>query len=267
MKSSFKVIKNSNVEFSNENIVIANVKLKEPIIEEVYEEVFEEEIIDESIDSNININQLKIDLRNELISEMEEERQALFDNTVNEAKKEIENLKKEAINKGYEKGYSKGHDDGFKEGVEKAFKECEVQCNEIKEKALGLIRQAEAEVSDYIVENRTNLINLAGEMAESIVHKTIDTSSENVLSLIKPIIEQYEATENIILTCHPDTMTFLEDNIEKLKEANQGIRFILLKDENLEKNGCTIENESQIIDLQIGKQINSIIEDLRNMEV
>ena len=65
-------------------------------------------------------------------------------------------------------------------------------------KSSRTIRQAEAEVSDYIVENRTNLINLAGEMAESIVHKTIDTSSENVLSLIKPIIEQYESYKKIL---------------------------------------------------------------------
>jgi flagellar assembly protein FliH len=87
------------------------------------------------------------------------------------------------------------------------------------------------------------------------------------LSLTKGGWSDVAHTTTDFLTCHPDTMTFLEDNIEKLKEANQGIRFILLKDENLEKNGCTIENESQIIDLQIGKQINSIIEDLRNMEV
>ena len=184
-----------------------------------------------------------------------------------DAREEIERLQKEAINKGYEKGYNKGFDQGFEEGANKAFKECEDQCNEIKQNALGLIKQSEVQVDDYINENKANIIKLAGVMAESIVHKTIDTSSDKVLSLIKPIIEQYRSTENIILTCHPESLAFLEENIGKLEEANPGARFILLKDINLEKNGCTIENESQIVDLQIGKQINSIIEDLKNMEV
>ena len=54
--------------------------------------------------------------------------------------------------------------------------------------------------------------------------------------------------------------------VEELKAVCPNGRFIILEDGNLEDKGCTIENESQIIDLQIRKQIDSIIRDLNALE-
>lgn len=261
MQSSYnKVIKNLNIMYSDDNVTITNVNIKVSPEKEYIEERTDNHSGSDSED-NINIDQIRKSLKTELKNEMEEERQALLQDTLDNAKEEAAKLQKEATKKGYEEGHNKGHEEGRNKGYEEGLR----QCNQIKQGALKLIEEAELAVEDYYKKNKLEIINLAGTMAESIVHKTVDTSS--VLSLIKPIIEQYESTENIILTCNPDSIAYLEENIKKLEEVNPGARFILLKDTNLEKNGCTIENESQIVDLQIGKQIKSIIEDLKNMEV
>lgn len=259
IQSSYRLIKNKDITYTEDSVPITNVNIKNPIVEKVPNK----ELFDDTIDiKDIGIDNLMEDLENKLRAEIEEERQTILNNALNEAKVEIEELKKDAVNKGYEEGYKKGRD----EGIQQALKDCEESCNEIKQDALKLIKQSEVEVDNYFNESKESIIDLAGVMAESIVHKTIDTSDEKIISLIKPILEQYEGKENIILTCNPDSVEFLKDNIKKLQEINPESRFIILEDNNLEKNGCTIENESQITDLQIGNQINSIIQDLKNME-
>lgn len=262
MQSSNRVIKNEDVSYSDNVVPISNIKIKMPVVEEEIEETID--CVDEGseVSSGATITQL----RDELMVEMEIERQAVLNKAVEAAQEEIAMLQQEAMNKGYEEGYIKGHKEGIDQGIEKGYSESEADRKRIKENALKLIDQAEEEVEEYFEESRKEIVSLAAAMAESIVHKTIDSSDENLLSIIKPIVEQYEGKENILLTCHPDSTSFLKENIEKLEVLCPETRFIILEDANLEKNGCTIENESQIIDLQIGKQINSIIEDLKNME-
>ncbi|WFA07899.1 FliH/SctL family protein [Tissierella sp. Yu-01] len=269
MRLSYRIIKNDNVAYSDSSVSISDVKIKAPIIDEEPEEIIEEAIEDGDKDnqkSYVDIEAIRKEIEEKLRLEMEEERQALIEASMNEAKAEIKNLQREAIEKAYEEGIKRGFEDGHKQGIEKAFEDCQEQCNEIKKNALDLIEQAERKVKEYFLDNRDRILNLAGEMAESIVHDVIDTSSKNITSLIKPIIQLYEETENIIITCNPDNVEILRENLEELEASCPKARFIILEDNNLEKNGCTIENEAQIIDLQIRKQIDSIIDEMKNME-
>ncbi len=276
MRSSFKIIKSENAAYSDSLVSVSNIKLNIPLEnKDMNEDILVEEEIESTEDSQeiLSIEEVqafKEELEKNLRLDIEQERQAILEKALNEAKAEIEKMKEEALNEGYQKGYEhglqKGIEEGMNQGLKKAFEEVQEECNEIKKRALNLLEQAEKQVKEYYIDSKNRIIDLAGDMAESIVHNAIETSSENIVPLIKPIIQLYEDTETIIITCHPNNVEFLKDNVRELEKVCPKARFIILEDGNLEKNGCVIENESQIIDLQIRKQIDSIIDDIRNME-
>lgn len=263
IQSSFRIIKSEDID-NDSQLSLVETKIEFPeqsfyIEEETYEEdleVFSENEKEEY--EEIDIEKIKEDIRGQIYREIEYEKNQIL----TKANEEADNLKLESKQQGYKDGIRKG----FVEGYDKGKEEAEKDCQEIKNNAINMVKQAEDYVSEYYEENQKRIIRLAGDMAESIIHKTIDTSSENVAMLIKPIIQQYRKKEQIIITAHPENSGFLKNNLNKLIDTHEDTKFVILKDSSLEKNGCTLENENQIIDLQIKHQIENIIDEINNME-
>ena len=256
MQWSYKIIKNKDVAYSHEGKTIANIKHEEsPSKMDLDDEIHSEE-------NQIDINDSIKEIEERFIQENEKLRVELLEKIEREARARVEEEVKIAKQQAAEEGYR----DGLKHGYQKGIQDAKPVCDQMKESAMDLIEQAKLEVEKYYNDNKDNIIRLAGDMAESIVNKTIDLSSENILLLIKPIIDLNERNELIVITCHPDNFSFLKKRKAELETSAPNARFVLLSDNNLEKNGCTIENENQIVDLQIKKQIESIIKDIRSME-
>ena len=214
------------------------------------------------------------DIRQSLLLELKEQRE----NILNEAKLEAKKIKLDAKEEGYTKGYDKGLEDGFNQGfnegndkgIESGYLQginnAKDEAKTIKESAIKLFKDAQDEINKYMDENRQRIIRLATQMAESIIHSTIDASSDNIMQLVKPIIQQFKKMENVIITCNPKNYDYLKKSMNGIEEKYSDIKFIILEDESLEKNGCIIENDTQIIDLQIKKQLENILAKLEIME-
>lgn len=225
-------------------------------------------------DSDVIVDNTSVQIRNEILMEIQSEREFI----INEAKAEAERITLDAKKIGYKEGFAKGKEkghtlgfeegklkgleDGYAEGIEQA----KAEADEIKKNAMNMLSLAEEEVAKYMAEKQQEIISLAAQMAESIIHHKIDTSSDNILQLIKPIIQQSRKAKNIIITCNSDSYDYLRKSMYEIERKYPDIKFIVLEDENLEKNGCIVENENQIIDLQIREQLNNIIKKINNME-
>ena len=261
--SSYKIIKNDAVTYDENNLSIIDTKIKakkipHPIIakeEEVTTVDIKKEVREELREELLE--GMREEVRKVALEEAEKEKQTLIQN----AYTEVEKIKAIANKEGHEKGFKVGLEQGYSEGMHKA----EEESQKLKEYAVDLIKQANTEVEDYFQENNEAIIRLAGDMAEKIVHTFIDASSENIIQLIKPVIEQHRIMGNIIIRCHPENMDYVKMNLYQLENVSPEGRFIVLEDGNLEKNGIIIENEQKIVDLQIKKQIQSMIDDLKNM--
>lgn len=258
--SSFRIIKREDVaNDSGLSLIETKMDFQEQrfnLEDEMLEEDFDEN--EEEIHEDIDIDKIKKDIRKQIYREIENEKVQI----INKANEEADSLKLEAKQQGYKDGIRKGFVEGYDKGKEEAQKDCQ----EMKESAIQMVAQAEDYIEEYYEENQKRIIRLAGDMAESIIHKSIDTSSENIAMLIKPIIQQYRKKEQIIITAHPENCAFLKNNLNRLIDHNEDTKFVILEDPSLEKNGCTIENENQIIDLQIRKQIENVIDEINNME-
>lgn len=260
MQLSYRIIKNGQIAYGEKGVSVADINTSKFI--ETDEEVLEptvEEDLEEAVDIEKIKEEIEGKIRQQLYLENEETKKDLMERTLKKLNEEAEVIKREAAQQGYRKG--------LEEGFEKGLADCQDECSRMKNAALDMYKQAEEEVKSYFNDNKEKIIRLAGDIAESIVNTTIDLSSENILLLIKPIIQQYEKNESIIITCHPSKSELLKTKFSELEELSQTARLTILGDGNLDKNTCIIENENQIIDLDIRKQINSIIMEMKDLEV
>ncbi len=267
IQSSYRIIK-KNYALLNDDTSLIDTKVDYGI--QVYGNIDSQGLSKK----NSRERNIREDIKESLLLELKDER----DKIINEAKNEVEKLKSDAKEDGYKEGFDRGLQDGFNQGLEEGsikglesgysqgIENAKDEAKEIKRNAINLFQDAEREVGVYIDENRQRIIRLAGQMAESIIHSTIDTSSENMLQLIKPVIQQFKKVENVIISCNSKNYDYLRKSIYTIEKKYDNTKFTILEDENLEKNGCIIENDNQIIDLQIRKQLENIVNKLNNVE-
>jgi flagellar assembly protein FliH len=268
IQSSYRVIKGNNICCEGESKITIKNSYDNKI--DFYPSPEEEEKCDdladlESIKDEIRAS-LTDDIKKELYKKTAEERRKIIE----KANEEANNLLEEAKKQGFDKGFKKGCEEGFKEGLTNGYNQgildAKSEASKIKNNAVKIVEDAQESVSDYFRESHDQIIELAADMAESIVHLTIDESSENILMLVNPILQEFGKTENIVITCHPDNLDYLKLYKYKLEEVCPNTIFTILSDANLEKDGCIVENENKIIDLQIRKQLNSILESIKDID-
>lgn len=254
--SSYKIIKNHAVVYDDGKLSIIDTKVDCEKTSSLFldeEKPQAEEVISSELE-----NLLREKIRRELLDEIERERELILQNAYEEAEK----IKDVANQRGFDEGYGLGFNKGYEEGMEKAYGEGQA----IKSSAISLLKQAEEEVKKYCHDNKKSIVALAADMAESIVHTTIDASSQNILLLIKPILESYSKKENIIVRCHPHNIDYIRMNLYQLENMCPNEKFIILEDFTIEKNGAIIEDEEQIVDVQIKTQIQSILHEIEKVE-
>ncbi len=278
IQSSYRIIKKDNASISSEDTSFIDTKLDYDKLDlgDSYGDLSDDtHLADEDIkDPEDELNGIRSQIRKDLIEEIQEER----DSIINKAIKEAEEIALRAKDTGYKEGFNQGLERGMKQGISQGNKkglengylqgiiDAQDEANQIKRNAMDILDRAGDEVEKYMAENQKRIIDLAVQMAESIVHSTIDSSSENLMQLIKPIIQQFRKVDSVIITCNPHSYDYLKKSLYQLERKYEDIKFVLFEDETLEKNGCLIENENQIIDLQIGKQLKNIVEKIKNVE-
>ncbi len=188
------------------------------------------------------------EIRRELQEENARKRRAVLE----AAESEAEEIKRSAA----EQGAKEGFEEGFRKGLEEGRLEAEG----LRGNALSMIEDAERQAKQYFEECEVKILSLAARIAEKIVHQTIDANSDGVMLLARPILHEYGKTENVVITCSPDNVESVRGQSAEIEKLCPNARVLILEDRSLEKNGLIIENESQITDLQISKQLQRFLE-------
>lgn len=198
----------------------------------------------------------------ELLAEAIKEKEQVIE----AARIEAENIKLLAKQSGFEEGKELGYQEGYAVGYAAATEAGQRETAELKRNAQEMVQQSEEYVNQYHAEKKDQLIQLAADMAEIIVHQTIDASSEQVLELIKPLLIRINKTEKLItVTVRPEQFELVQEKLTELEQQNLEVRFIVLTDHTLEKNGCVVETAHNITDLQISKQLDKMLADMKAM--
>lgn len=189
------------------------------------------------------------------------------DRMLEEARAEAEGIKEAAQQSGFEEGTKQGYAEGYTAGFEKALQEGQEEASVLVQNAHSMVQEAEEKLAEYYSEKQDQLIQLAATMAEAIVHQTIDASSEQVLELVKPLLLRMNKTEKLItVTVRPEQADLVQEKLTVLEQKYVEVRFIVLADHTLEKNGCVIETAHNITDFQISKQLEKMVQEMKLME-
>lgn len=172
---------------------------------------------------------------------------------------ESEQIKQEA----YLAGVKEGQLDGFESGKESGFDAGLKEAESLKQNALSIIEQTNEAMNAYQKEKQEDFIKASALMAENIINQELSLSEDKLKLLLQPVLNKVEKADNFI------TIFVTKDNLEntnlymeKMKEQFAGLKFAVLVDEALETNGCVIETNYEVIDLQIKKQLDAMVKDL-----
>lgn len=172
---------------------------------------------------------------------------------------EGEQIKQEA----YLAGVKEGQLDGFESGKESGFDAGLKEAESLKQNALSIIEQTNEAMNAYQKEKQEDFIKASALMAENIINQELSLSEDKLKLLLQPVLNKVEKADNFI------TIFVTKDNLEntnlymeKMKEQFAGLKFAVLVDEALETNGCVIETNYEVIDLQIKKQLDAMVNDL-----
>ena len=246
------------------------IKKKEPIVtdEEGEEDIILTEFQKEKMAEFMSeVNQAKMHLNRVLKKERDKffsELRKLKAEVLENARVEGEKIKKE----GYQAGLTEGQLDGYESGLENGYQAGLEDANVLKKNALKVIDQATAEMAVYQKEKQHEFIELSSIMAEKILHKELSLSEPELKVLLEPVLNKLEKGDNFITifvtkSNQESTKIFMES----LKETYTDMKYVVLVDNSLEKNGCVIETNYELIDLQLKKQLDSMVKDLLNGEL
>jgi flagellar assembly protein FliH len=195
----------------------------------------------------------------QLLLEAQEERQSIIAKAVEEA----DLIKHKANEEGLLQGKEMGRQEGFLAGYEKGRQEGLETVSKIRASLLNQLKETDTLVSTYYKENKEAIIELAAQMAEQIVHHSIDRADETIMLLLDPILKRMEKNEPFItITVRPEDVKNISSKVNEHETDEFTARYVVLSDDTLEKNGCIIECSRSIIDLQIKKQLDAIVADL-----
>jgi len=194
----------------------------------------------------------------EMIAEAERMAARIVENAEAEIKKKYaaaEVLKENLFQEAKKDGYAKGYDQGYAEGTEASQK---------------LVREAENTLNDAIDRRAKMIAGVEGEMValiNKISHKLINRAASGDDKLIIALIRQgfEDATlfgEIKIRVSKADYDLALEHAEEVARMAKSGAKIEFVKDLSLNKNDCVIETPYGNIDSSLGRQLETLKDNL-----
>jgi flagellar assembly protein FliH len=184
-----------------------------------------------------------------------QELEEMIQNRLMEAERRAEELESE----GYEKGYAQG----VKDGAETGLKGMLITRDHL-EKLLHAIQALPVKIfSDY----REWFIASTLTVARQVIRKELDTHPRILAQLIGSLLEEVEKSQSLILYLNPKDIESLEEHTslkDILQESNRS--FALKPDPGLQRGGCRIETELQLLDAGIETQFALIEQAIRQEE-
>lgn len=171
-----------------------------------------------------------------------------------EAEEEAERLKKEAYNQSYELGYHEGLEKGQELGKQESLDIANELITQLKEHCY----QIQTEAEKYMDEVVFDLMELTKKIVEKVTFQVIADSTTGILPMIQNQIKEISRRKQIFIRLNPNCYDMVQNQVSKLQQYCSTAQLHLVPDMTLTDYGCVIETESEIIDLQLDKQLDRL---------
>ena len=255
MTLSYRIIKSDNLHMSQEGVQISKAEPEKKVEPSADNTPGKDKRPPERALSPQDKEKILLDYRTSL----EEDRKRILE----EIRVEAEKKAKEDLQKAKERGFNEGHTEGYQRG----YQEAQEENRALQDQARQVLLDAQTEAQEYFEREKESIIRLAGQMAELIVNHEIDLTSQTIVDLISPVLQEFRKGGTVIIYCNRRHMRRLKENIFSLKKINGNLEYLVMDKPELENNEFNLEYDNQIIDLEVSGQIQSMVQQLLDMEV
>ena len=159
---------------------------------------------------------------------------------------------------GSENGYEEGRDAGQRVGWEQGYKEGWSQGHQeymdVIEQLKKIITQVADQRHDFIESTESDLVALAFDVAEKLVHHQI-SNDDVIYHTIKSMLDYTVDHEKVLIRVHPEELAKLEPHREEFLSQIKGVELLdIIEDVNIDQGGCLLETNLGTIDAQIDTQ-------------
>lgn len=164
-----------------------------------------------------------------------------------QSRKELQRLEKQAHTKGYEEGLAAGRSQGareFQSGID-AVQRIAIQYEDLKER--------------YYHEHQTILIDLALKIARKVIHQEVTCNPELILPVLRAAIRLAVEREKLVVRINPADLEVCRRARPDLLRQTDGItRIVFEPDESIGVGGAIIEYAFGEIDARIDQQFQEV---------
>lgn len=179
-----------------------------------------------------------------------------LEQTIQERLLEAERRAQEIEREAYEQGYAQG----LKDGTEFGRKSMDVT----REQMERLFGELQALPSRVLQDYRNWLVASCLAISKHVIQRELRTRPQALLKLIQNLLAEVETTQSVTLTLHPKDLDMLIRHADFAAQTEGAASALVVKtDPGLERGGCRIETDIQLIDGGIDTQLAQIEQALK----
>lgn len=190
------------------------------------------------------------------VEEIDEIRQAAFDEGFNQGKEE-------GYSKGYEEGKASGHEEGLKsgheEGIANGLEEGKESIDKLSDDWQSLITQLHQPMANIEKNVEEQLLHLVVQLTEAVTLQEAKTNPDILIAAITAGIKALPSQElQTQILLNPEDIRLVEKQFGSEHIQEQGWR--LLAAPQVQPGSCQIENSISNVDLTIKSRLKEVLE-------
>lgn len=176
-----------------------------------------------------------------------------------EAHRQADQMRHDAIRKGYADGLQAGREEGLRE-YQQALKS-------LQQEVQKLVNALLAERQRLWEAMEPQVIDLVMEIARKVLREELQARYEATLSIIKHALRRVADTEHVRIRVHPDDLQIAREHRDDFLAVCDGVKQIeIVDDQRVGGGGCIIETPSGTIDACLNTQMRNVEKALREGE-
>jgi flagellar assembly protein FliH len=241
------IIKNTIIKPEGKKTIITDFSLLVGKITEASHEVAADETVNEEEN-----NKKTIEGYENIAKTIVENARRQSESILSKAYEEAQKMEQQAFAQGYEMGKEQGYKDAYEETFAKGTKEA----NRLIQNATNVLQSAKLEYENYFALKQEELLQLAVNMAESVLRKKLG-GTEGLSEMLFEVLNNSRNSETYIIRVASKHVEELKDRVTGWKErlGLKGEVFIL-SDEEIQPGNAVIEKNSGkvVIGIDIGME-------------
>jgi len=150
---------------------------------------------------------------------------------------------------------TEAHARGFEGGDKAGRASADAEMEDMLETMRGLIDVARTERAKLIENAEPEIVRLATDIAERVLHDHIAIEPETVLTMTRQALQRLIAREKVTVRVNPADVEMLRTHRDALLNGHDVESVRVVEDQRVDRGGVVIETESGTIDAKVSSQL------------